>query len=168
VIAENFVARRLMPLYPSVRSSSDPLIYGAFNFVSNHKNDALMAQINDALRQLKLSGEYDRLVNKWFGTGREKVDLNSAQKRMLSLAIFVSLLSAVGMLLTGFISLSLRKRSKALKKELAQRKKAELAISSLSKQFQSVLDGIPHGVTLFNQDGECLWSNDNNNDLLTN
>lgn len=166
VIAENFVARRLMPLYPSIRSSSDPLIYGAFNFVSNYKNAEMMAQINDALRQLKLSGEYDRLVNKWFGTGREKVDLNSAQKKMLSLAIFVSLLSAVGMLLTGFISLSLRKRSKALKIELAQRKKAELAISSLSQQFQSVLDGIPHGVTLFNQEGECLWSNDNNNDLL--
>ncbi|MGS0680278.1 ATP-binding protein [Shewanella sp. 125m-7] len=168
VIAENFVARRLMPLYPSIRSSSDPLIYGAFNFVSNYKHAEEMAQINDSLRQLKLSGEYDRLVNKWFGTGREKVDLNSAQKRMLSLAIFVSLLSAVGMLLTGFISLSLRKRSKALKQELAQRKKAEEAISSLSSQFQSVLDGIPHGVTLFNQQGECLWSNDNNNDLLTN
>ncbi|MCK8044808.1 transporter substrate-binding domain-containing protein [Shewanella sp. 1CM18E] len=168
VIAENFVARRLMPLYPSIRSSSDPLIYGAFNFVSNYNNAPLMAQINDALRQLKLSGEYDRLVNKWFGTGREKVDLNSAQKRMLSLAIFVSLFSAIGMLLTGYISLSLRKRSKSLKIELAQRKRAEQAISKLSKQFQSVLDGIPHGVTLFNQDGECLWSNDNNNDLLTN
>ncbi|ABV86048.1 ATP-binding protein [Shewanella pealeana] len=167
VIAENFVARRLMPLYPSIRSSSDPLIYGAFNFVSNYKNAEMMAQINDALRQLKLSGEYDRLVNKWFGTGREKVDLNSAQKKMLSLAIFVSLLSAVGMLLTGYISLSLRRRSKALKVELLQRKKAEEAISNLSKQFQSVLDGIPHGVTLFNRDGECLWSNDNNNDLLT-
>ena len=167
VIAENFVARRLMPLYPSIRSSSDPLIYGAFNFVSNYKNAEMMAQINDALRQLKLSGEYDRLVNKWFGIGSEKVDLNSAQKKMLSLAIFVSLLSAVGMLLTGYISLSLRRRSKALKIELAQRKKAEQAISNLSKQFQSVLDGIPHGVTLFNQDGECLWSNDNNNDLLT-
>ena len=167
VIAENFVARRLMPLYPSVRSSSDPLIYGAFNFVSNHKNAALMAHINEALRQLKLSGEYDRLVNKWFGTGREKVDLNSAQQRMLSLAIFVSLISAVGMLLTGYVSLSLRKRSKALKLELAQRKKAEAAISKLSKQFQSVLDGIPHGVTLFNRQGECLWSNDNNQ-LLSN
>ncbi|QQX80994.1 transporter substrate-binding domain-containing protein [Shewanella sp. KX20019] len=167
VIAENFVARRLMPLYPPVRSSSDPLIYGAFNFVSNHHNAALMDQVNDALRQLKLSGEYDRLVNKWFGTGREKVDLNSAQKRMLSLAILVSLISALGMLLTGYVSLSLRKRTKSLNLELAQRKKAEAAISNLSKQFQSVLDGIPHGVTLFNREGECLWSNDNNQ-LLSN
>jgi signal transduction histidine kinase len=72
------------------------------------------------------------------------------------------------MLLTGYISLSLRKRTKALNLELTQRKKAETAISELSKQFQSVLDGIPHGVTLFNRAGECLWSNDNNNDLLNN
>jgi ABC-type amino acid transport substrate-binding protein len=35
VIAESFVARRLLPLYPSVRSSSDALIFGAFNFVAN-------------------------------------------------------------------------------------------------------------------------------------
>ncbi|PKG55988.1 sensor histidine kinase [Shewanella sp. Choline-02u-19] len=167
VIAENFVARRLMPLYPSIRSSSDPLIYGAFNFISNHKNAVLMDKINDALRQLKLSGEYDRLVNKWFGTGREKVDLNSAQQKILSLAIFVSLISAIGMLLTGYISLNLRRRTTALNLELAQRKKAETAISNLSKQFQSVLDGIPHGVTLFNREGECLWSNDNNQ-LLSN
>ncbi|MFT5790013.1 MAG: signal transduction histidine kinase [Shewanella sp.] len=167
VIAENFVARRLMPLYPSIRSSSDPLIYGAFNFISNHKNAPLMDKINDALRQLKLSGEYDRLVNKWFGTGREKVDLNSAQQKILSLAIFVSLISAIGMLLTGYISLNLRRRTTALNLELAQRKKAEAAISNLSKQFQSVLDGIPHGVTLFNREGECLWSNDNNQ-LLSN
>ncbi|SQH75247.1 protein of unknown function, might related with Sensor histidine kinase [Shewanella benthica] len=62
------------------------------NFVSNHKNAQLMAEINDALRQLKLSGEYDRLVNKWFGTGREKVDLSNAQQRMFWLAIFISII----------------------------------------------------------------------------
>ena len=167
VLAENFVARRLMPHYPSIRSSSDPLIYGAFNFVSNHKNAQLMAEINDALRQLKLSGEYDRLVNKWFGTGREKVDLSNTQQRMFWLAISISIISALGMLLTGYISRSLHKRTQALNLELAQRKRAEHQISSLSKQFQSVLDGIPHGVTLLNRQCERLWSNDNNNELLT-
>ncbi|WP_083700514.1 ATP-binding protein [Shewanella sp. UCD-KL12] len=167
VIAENFVARRLLPHYPSIRSSSDPLIYGAFNFVSNHKNAPLMGEINDALRQLKLSGEYDRLVNKWFGTGREKVDLSNTQQRMFWLAIIVSIISALGMLFTGFISLSLKKRTLALNLELAQRKRAEHQISNLSKQFQSVLDGIPHGVTLLNRECERLWSNDNNNELLT-
>ncbi len=167
VIAENFVARRLLPHYPSIRSSSDPLIYGAFNFVSNRKNEELMGKINDALRQLKLSGEYDRLVNKWFGTGREKVDLSNTQQNMFWLAITVSIISAIGMLFTGFISLSLKRRTQSLNLELAQRKRAEHQISNLSKQFQSVLDGIPHGVTLLNRECERLWSNDNNNELLT-
>ncbi|AQS40029.1 amino acid-binding domain sensor histidine kinase [Shewanella psychrophila] len=167
VLAENFVARRLMPHYPSIRSSSDPLIYGAFNFVSNSKNARLMAEINDALRQLKLSGEYDRLVNKWFGTGREKVDLSNTQQRLLWAATLVSIISALGMLLTGYISHSLKKRTHALNLELAQRKRAEHQISRLSQQFQSVLDGIPHGVTLFNRDCVSLWSNDNNNELLS-
>ncbi|RTR40174.1 transporter substrate-binding domain-containing protein [Shewanella canadensis] len=168
VLAENFVARRLLPLYPSIRSSSDALIYGSFNFVSHNVNAPLMGQINDALRQLKLSGEYDRLVNKWFGTGREKVDLTSTQKNMLSLAIAVSIISALGMIFTGYISRSLRKRTRSLNLELAQRRKAEHQISNLSQQFQSVLNGIPHGVTLFNRECDCLWSNDNNNDLLKN
>ena len=167
VIAENFVARRLLPHYPSIRSSSDPLIYGAFNFVSNLENAQLMGKINDALRQLKLSGEYDRLINKWFGTGREKVDLSNTQQKMFWLAIIVSIISAIGMLFTGFVSLSLKKRTRALNLELAQRKRAEHQISNLSKQFQSVLDGIPHGVTLLNRECERLWSNDNNNELLT-
>ena len=38
-------------------------------------------------------------------------------------------------------------------------------VSSLLKA--DLLDGIPHGVTLFNREGECLWSNDNNQ-LLSN
>lgn len=166
VLAENFVARRLLPFYPSIRSSSDPLIYGAFNFVTNGKNAPLMAKINEALRQLKLSGEYDKLVNKWFGTGREKVDLTTTQQKMLWLAILVSIISAFGMILTAYISASLRKRTLSLKSELVQRRKAEQQILSLSQQFQSVLNGIPHGVTIFNRRCECLWSNDKNNLLL--
>ncbi|QYJ93120.1 ATP-binding protein [Shewanella spartinae] len=166
VIAESFVARRLLPLYPSVRSSSDALIYGAFNFVCNGKKAALMQEINDALRQLKLSGEYDRLVNKWFGTGREKVDLTSTEKRMFSLAILVAIVSASGMIYTGFISASLRRRKKALDAELIQRRRVEAEISNISKQFQSVLDGIPHGVTIVNRELQRLWSNDNNVHLL--
>ncbi|MCL1040285.1 ATP-binding protein [Shewanella marisflavi] len=166
VIAESFVARRLLPLYPSVRSSSDALIYGAFNFVCNSEKAALMHKINDALRQLKLSGEYDRLVNKWFGTGREKVDLTSTEKRMFSLAILVAIVSATGMIYTGFISASLRRRKKALDAELIQRRRVEAEISNISKQFQSVLDGIPHGVTIVNDELQRLWSNDNNVHLL--
>lgn len=166
VLAENFVARRLLPFYPSIRSSSDPLIYGAFNFVTNGKNAPLMAQINDALRQLKLSGEYDTLVNEWFGTGREKVDLTSTQHRMLWLATLVSILSALGTILTVYISRSLRKRTRSLKIELNQRLQVESQILKLSQQFQSVLNGIPHGVTLYNRECECLWSNDKNNQLL--
>jgi len=166
VIAESFVARRLLPLYPSVRSSSDALIYGAFNFVANGTKTGLMYQINGALRQLKLSGEYDQLVHKWFGIGREKVDLTSTEKRMLSVAVFVAIISAIGLVYAGFISASLRRHTKALDAELIQRKSIEAEISELSQQFQSVLDGIPNGVTIVNQDLQHLWSNDNNIHLL--
>jgi signal transduction histidine kinase/ABC-type amino acid transport substrate-binding protein len=166
VIAESFVARRLLPLYPSVRSSSDALIYGDFNFVGNVKKTLLMYKINEALRQLKLSGEYDKLVNKWFGIGREKVDLTSNEQRMLSVAMLVALVCAVGMVYTGFISASLRRHTKALDAELIQRRRIEAEIFELSKQFQSVLDGIPNGVTIVNQDLQHLWSNDNNIHLL--
>ncbi|MGI2170339.1 ATP-binding protein [Shewanella sp. MF05960] len=166
VIAESFVARRLQPLYPSVRSSSDALIYGAFNFVANATKARQMKQINDALRQLKLSGEYDLLVNKWFGTGREKVDLTFTEKRLFALAIVVAIISAAGLVYTGFISASLRRHAKALNAQLMQRKLIEAEISELSQQFQSVLDGIPNGVTIVNHALQHLWSNDNNIHLL--
>ncbi|QDE32776.1 ATP-binding protein [Shewanella polaris] len=166
VIAESFVARRLLPLYPSVRSSSDALIYGAFNFVANGTKAKQMYQINEALRQLKISGEYDQLVNKWFGTGREKVDLTSTDNRLFAFVILVAIISAVGLVYTGFISASLRRHTKALDAELIQRKRIEAEISELSKQFQSVLDGIPDGVTIVNKELQHLWSNDNNIHLL--
>ncbi|WP_442800676.1 ATP-binding protein [Shewanella sp. AS1] len=167
VIAESFVARRLMPLYPYVRSSSDALIYGAFNFITNSSKAQLMGQINDALRQLKLSGEYDELVNKWFGTGREKVDLTSTEHMVFNIAIITAIISISGMLYTGYISIRLRRRTLALDQELAHRHRVEAEISELSTQFQSVLDGIPHGVTILNKQQQRLWSNDNNIQLLT-
>ncbi|MCL1067851.1 transporter substrate-binding domain-containing protein [Shewanella olleyana] len=166
VLAENFVARRLQPKYPLVRSSSDALIFGAFTFVSNPENAALLKEINDALRQLKISGEYDRLVNKWFGMGREKFDITSTQRKMLTLSIVISIISAMGMLYTFSVSRSLKYRSEALALELEQREIAEQKIRSLSQQFQAVLDGIPHGMTIFDHQMKCLWSNDNNQ-LLT-
>ncbi|USD38956.1 ATP-binding protein [Ferrimonas sp. SCSIO 43195] len=166
VLAENFVARRLQPHYPSVRSASDPLIFGAFNFVSNDKNAELMGQINSALRQLKLSGEYDRLVNKWFGTGREKVDLISTQEKVMWWALFVATLAATGMVFTWSMSRRLHKRTLDLDSELAQRRAAEKQISQLSEQFQSVLDGIPHGVILYDRQQTRLWSNGKNIELL--
>ncbi|GGI71212.1 ATP-binding protein [Shewanella gelidii] len=166
VLAENFVARRLLPFFTSIHSSSDPLIFGAFVFVANQSNKELMIKINGTLRRLKLSGEYDELVNKWFGTGREKVDLISTQEKMLFAALIVTAISAFGMVYTRSISQRLEKRTVALALELKQRHEAEQKISSLSQQFQSVLDGIPHGVSLYNQELSCLWSNDNNNQLL--
>ncbi|TKB48907.1 transporter substrate-binding domain-containing protein [Ferrimonas sediminicola] len=166
VLAENFVARRLQPLYPSVRSASDPLIYGAFNFVSNDKNAALMAEINKALRQLKLSGEYDLLVNKWFGTGREKVDLTSTHEQVMWGSVLIATLAAIGLVFTFSISRRLHKRTLDLDNELEQRRLAERRISQLSRQFQSVLDGLPHGVFLFDRRQECLWSNGKNQAML--
>ncbi len=166
VLAENFVARRLQPKYPSVRSASDALIFGAFTFVSHPANAPLLKEINDALRQLKISGEYDRLVNKWFGMGREKFDITSTHQKMLTLSIVISIISAMGMLYTFSVSRSLKYRSEALALELQQRKIAEQKIRSLSQQFQAVLDGIPHGMTIFDKQMQCLWSNDNNQ-LLT-
>ncbi|WP_394129416.1 ATP-binding protein [Shewanella maritima] len=165
VLAENFVARRLQPKYPLVRSASDPLIFGAFSFVSHPEKALIMRDINTALRQLKLSGEYDQLVQKWFGTGREKVDITTTERKMLMLAILVAIVSILGSLYTAYVSRNLRIRSEALSLELQQRQIAEKQISQLSQQFQDVLNGIPHCVTIFDHDRRCLWSNDTEHQL---
>ncbi|WP_095506034.1 ATP-binding protein [Paraferrimonas sedimenticola] len=159
VLAENLVARRLLPKYPLVRSASDPLIFGTFNFVAHPSQKALMEQVNKAIRELKITGEYDTLVNKWFGIGREKVDLIANQQRWLRIAIVVAVLSVVGLVITWNMSVHLRRRSLSLSSELKQREAAERALTSVSQQFQSVLDGIPHGVFLFGADATQLWSN---------
>ncbi|WP_298439768.1 transporter substrate-binding domain-containing protein [uncultured Ferrimonas sp.] len=165
VLAESFVARRLLPFYPQVRSASDALIFGAFNFVANERNRALMAELNNALRQLKLSGEYDQLVRKWFGTGREKVDLASTQNHVTALAMLVATLAVIGMISTWGMTGSLRKRTVELNNELSHRRSAERKLSHLSQQFQRMLDGMPHGIALYTRD-QCVWSNGKHHDLL--
>ncbi|TKB58700.1 ATP-binding protein [Ferrimonas aestuarii] len=159
VLAENFVARRLQPHYPYVRSASDPLIFGTFNFVSHKTDVQLMDRINSALRQMKLSGSYDLLVNKWFGTGREKVDLLSTQRTVMWWAIVVAMMSILGMFYTWNVSQRLHRRTVELDTELEQRRRTEQWLSQVSDQFQSVLDGLPHGVYLFDGNLNRLWSN---------
>ncbi|MBY6105978.1 transporter substrate-binding domain-containing protein [Ferrimonas balearica] len=160
VIAEQYVARRLQPKYDRVHSASDPLIYGSFNFISYAGNDALIAEINQQLRQMKISGEYDRLLNQWLGIGREKVDLEATQSRYTQAAYAVAIISLLGMIVTWRMSRGLKKRDSELRNELVHRRKAENGYALLSRQFQSVLDGLPHGIGLYDGQRNRLWGND--------
>ncbi|MBY5991501.1 ATP-binding protein [Ferrimonas balearica] len=167
VIAEQYVARRLQPRYDKVHSASDPLIYGSFTYVSYRGNQALITAINQQLRQMKISGEYDRLLNQWLGVGREKVDLEATQNRYTQAAFAVAILSMIGMLVTWRMSRGLKARDKELRSELRQRRKAESGYAMLSRQFQSVLDGLPHGIVLYEADRTRLWGNDKANAFLS-
>ncbi len=160
VIAEQYVARRLQPKYDRVHSASDPLIYGSFNFISYEGNEALIDEINLQLRQMKISGEYDRLLNQWLGVGREKVDLEATQDRYAVAAYAVAIISLLGMVVTWRMSRGLKARDSELRKELVQRRKAENGYALLSRQFQSVLDGLPHGIGLYDGQRNRLWGND--------
>ncbi|MBY6185395.1 transporter substrate-binding domain-containing protein [Marinobacter hydrocarbonoclasticus] len=160
VIAEQYVARRLQPKYDRVHSASDPLIYGSFNFISYAGNEALIADINQQLRQMKISGEYDRLLNQWLGIGREKVDLEATQDRYTQAAYAVAIISLLGMIVTWRMSRGLKARDSELRNELVQRRKAENGYAMLSRQFQSVLDGLPHGIGLYDAQRNRLWGND--------
>lgn len=63
-----------------------------YSFAIRKDNLELLKEVNEALKNLKVSGEYDEIFNKWFGSFEESPEISLITK--LSLMIFAILLAS--------------------------------------------------------------------------
>lgn len=159
VLAEFYCARRLLSLFPLTKTAGNPLFFSQFYLVMSDKDPVFTKAVTDVLEQNYHGGYFDDLIYKWVGFGKEKIELGQVRNDLLQGALLAAGISIIGLLITLYISLVLKQKTKSLKQELCQRQKAEAEISRVSAQFHSVLDGLPYGVVLIDQHLQKIWQN---------
>jgi signal transduction histidine kinase/ABC-type amino acid transport substrate-binding protein len=159
VVSEFYCSRRMLSKYPLAKTAGKPLLYSQFYLIMSNKDPAFVTAVNNVIKHSYNNGYFDDLLNKWVGFGKEKIELGQVRSDFFQGALLTAIISSMGMLITLYISLVLRQKTKSLKQELVNRRKAEAEIKRVSAQFHSVLDGLPHGVCLLARDQHLIWHN---------
>ena len=159
VVSEFYCSRRMLSKFPIAKTAGKPLLYSQFYLIMSNKDPEFVAAVNSVVKHSYDNGYFDDLLNKWVGFGKEKIELGQVRSDFFQGALITAIISSMGMLITLYISLVLRQKTKSLRRELANRRKAEAEIKRVSAQFHSVLDGLPHGVCLLARDQHLIWHN---------
>ncbi|QVK22819.1 transporter substrate-binding domain-containing protein [Shewanella dokdonensis] len=159
VVSEFYCSRRMLSKYPLAKTAGKPLLYSQFYLIMSNKDPTFVAAVNKVINHSYDNGYFDDLLNKWVSFGKEKIELGQVRSDFFQGALITAIISSMGMLITLYISLVLRQKTKSLKRELVNRRKAEAEIKRVSAQFHSVLDGLPHGVCLLARDQHLIWHN---------
>ncbi|MCZ6607966.1 MAG: transporter substrate-binding domain-containing protein [Alphaproteobacteria bacterium] len=100
-------------------------------------NPALLRQIDAAVGALKSSGEFDQLMDKWASSDTVHIKRETITFIIvMGLATIVLVLSLVG---AAYI-LSMRKSNRKLRKEIAERERAEDKIQTLNENLERRVD----------------------------
>ncbi len=159
VVSEFYCSRRMLTKSPLAKTAGNPLLYSQFYLIMSNKDPDFAAAVKGVVNRSYNNGYFDDLLNQWVGFGKEKIELSQVRNNFFQGALITALISSMGMLITLYISLVLRRKTKSLKQELVNRRKAEAEIKRVSAQFHSVLYGLPHGVCLLAPDQQLLWHN---------
>jgi len=159
VVSEFYCSRRMLSLFPIAKTAGRPLLYSQFYLIMSDKDPDFVAAVNGVVKHSFKNGYFDDLLNQWVAFGKEKIELGQVRKDFSQGALVTAIISSLGMLITLYISLILRRKTKSLKQELLNRRNAELEIKRISVQFHLVLDGLPHGVCLIAKNQQLIWQN---------
>ncbi|MCT8985770.1 ATP-binding protein [Shewanella phaeophyticola] len=159
VVSEFYCSRRMLSIYPSVKTAGKPLLYSQFYLIMSNKDPAFVSAVNEVIKRSYDNGYFDDLLNRWMGFGKEKIELTQTREYFSKGVLITAIVSSIGLLITFYVSIVLRQKTRTLKTELEQRLKAEEEIIRVSSQFHSVLDGLPYGVCLLGNEQQLIWQN---------
>ncbi len=159
VVSEFYCAWRLLMQFRNIKTASPPLINANFYLMSSPLNTQLSAHIDTEIERLYREGQIDALVMKWMGFGKEKLDLIFIKQKTYEIGTIIGVISFIGFIFTLLISYKLRRKKHQLQQELNVRKLAEQRVTEVSQLFQSVLDDLPHGISIWDRQKGDIWSN---------
>ncbi|ADD67042.1 integral membrane sensor signal transduction histidine kinase [Denitrovibrio acetiphilus DSM 12809] len=130
-----------LPKHYEIKICGFPIIPTIYGFAMNKTNSALYARLNDAMEELKASGDYFEIMKKW---SRSK-DTPLWHKYMIHIVLTVVL--TILLMLLWNKSLHMRVHQKTA------------SLNTLTGLLQMLLDVLPEQIYLINSNGMPVWSN---------
>ena len=118
----------------NIARAGGPFLTSRYCFAVKEGNKALKLILSEGLVEVKASGEYDKIYEKWFGNLNRKTVLTE-QVVLYLLWVTIAIVGVFTFFYAWNKSLehTVKKRTKELNKELKLRKEAELKIKSLAQ-----------------------------------
>ncbi|MFW5770635.1 MAG: PAS domain S-box protein, partial [Spirochaetota bacterium] len=142
----------------NIKITGAALKAGKYCMAVHEGNTTLLGTLNNGLRRIKQTGEYNNIYNKWFGR-----DNRITFKKVLPFVIIPFVILGITVLILVTFSIILRKRvqsrTRLLATQLMKTKEAQLEAAESRDFFQKILDSIASPVYFKNLDGKIQGFN---------
>ena len=143
-----------------IAATGDPLLARHYCFAVPEGESATLAALEEGLRIVRASGEYDRIYRRWFA----KVDPEIRYRSGLQRTLLYGLLGAAALVLTALLWVwTLRRRVAArtaeLSRELAERRGAEERLRRSESRYRTLAESAEELIAVHDLDGNVLFAN---------
>jgi PAS domain S-box-containing protein len=125
----------------NMQTAGPPFYPKKYCFAAKEGNTELIAVLDEGLNILKVTGEYGKIHDKWFGI----YEKNPFTERVLSFAAWILfpalLLLILAVVWTWVLRQQVYRKTKALHKELAVRRQVEKALQKSEKRLSQIIEG---------------------------
>ncbi|HKL09578.1 MAG TPA: transporter substrate-binding domain-containing protein [Bacteroidales bacterium] len=129
-------------------------------FAIKKDNPQLLQQINEGLKIVKATGEFDRIYEKWFSAFDEKNLKSEVLKTIIWILIPFLIILGVILIWSASLKKQVALKTNELQKELSERKKAELQLIHEKSLMNSMINSIPDLIFYKNKKNIYIGCND--------
>lgn len=123
-----------------------------FCFAVTEGNKELLEKLNEGLATVISDGTYDKLHQKWF-TPIMETSLSAKEKFFLALKIIIPSIFVIALILIFFMQKEIKRKTKALKDNLAEIQISHKLLRESEKKFRSYIDSSPVGIFVTDEKG---------------
>ena len=142
-----------------IKVTGEPLRTLKWSMAVREGDKELLSLLNEGIRKVRQSGEYESIYNRWFG---KRILTGYSQKEIRFFGLIAVLLSLAFGISIGLFILNLRLRSSRneLLKTISWQKKAEEALGKSDERFHSFMRNFPGLAYMKDSDGRVVFANE--------
>ena len=136
-------------LTDKIKTTGHPLRSLTWSMVVKDGNKELLTLLNDGIDKVRISGEYDRIYDRWWGK-RALAGYSEHELRIFTSIVVVISIVFVSLIALILYNYKLRSGKKILEREISQRKHAEKELRASEERFDLAMKFANDGIVDWN------------------
>ncbi len=143
----------------NVHTVGEPIEPRQYCFAVTKGNHALLDKLNEGLRIIHATGQYNTIRKKWFGTYERAVTKLDVLKKAAWILALLAFLLFAALLWSWSLKRKVKQRTQALKEELNQRLRIQKELREKQNLIQTIFNSTPDFLILKDTQKKILFAN---------